>query len=363
MIKVIDLFSGVGGFSEGFKRAGFKIVAAVEYEKDIGESYQKNHPETKLFLNDIREIDNNFTFSNIQADVIIGGPPCQGFSMAGSRNRNGFIDDPRNYLFKHYFNIVKVVNPKVFVIENVKGLLNLHNGEILNEIKNKFEDPAEFDGNPYKVHYRLLNAKDFGIPQNRERVFLIGSKIDFDFDREIHSAKKYILNNIDPHFFDYVSVGDAISNLPSATVDGIVVPNSPNCQYQLYINNSSLNVKNHIMPNHNDKTLNRIKKIAIDENYKQLNENIKSIHSGSYGRMNPNKISATITTRFDTPSGGKFIHPYENRTITIREAARIQSFSDTFIFTGSKTSMCKQIGNAVPPKMAYFIATMVRNLI
>ena len=129
---------------------------------------------------------------NNQADVIIGGPPCQGFSMAGARIRNGFIDDPRNYLFKHYFNIVKIINPKIFVIENVKGLLTMKNGNILQEIKKIFEDPDNFNDKPYKIQFKVFKADQFGIPQKRERVIIIGSKIDFDLELEISGTTEYI---------------------------------------------------------------------------------------------------------------------------------------------------------------------------
>ena len=126
-MKVIDLFAGCGGFSTGFMQAGFQISKAVEFDNSIANTYQLNHPYTKTFVADIGTIDNRDYFSEGEADIIIGGPPCQGFSMAGARIRGGFIDDPRNYLFKHYFNIVKIVKPKLFIIENVKGILTMSN--------------------------------------------------------------------------------------------------------------------------------------------------------------------------------------------------------------------------------------------
>ena len=219
MIKVIDLFAGCGGFSCGFERAGYDIISAVEFDKNIAKSYEMNHPKTKMIADDIKNVDNNNIFKKNDATIIIGGPPCQGFSMAGARIRKGFIDDPRNYLFKHYFNVVKIVRPKIFIIENVKGILTMKNGQVFNEIKKIFEDSNNFEGKPYKIQYKVMKAKEFGIPQNRERTIIIGSMIDFDLDEEINKTKEYI-KGIDKHFFDNVTVWQAISNLPKPTEDG-----------------------------------------------------------------------------------------------------------------------------------------------
>ena len=362
MLKTIDLFAGCGGFSCGFEKAGFDIVTAVEFDKTIAESYKKNHEKTTMLAEDIKNIDNDNYFKYHDADIIIGGPPCQGFSMAGARIRNGFIDDPRNYLFKHYFNIVKLVRPKIFILENVKGILTLHNGQIFEEIKKLFEDKDQFDGKPYKIQYKVIKARAFGIPQNRERVIIVGSQIDFDLETEIQKTKDQ-LKKKDATFFDNVTVWDAISNLPKPDENGQVTLKAYKCDYQKKLSSGNKTTFNHIQTNHSKKALERIAKIKINENFTALNESIKSVHSGSYGRLDPNGISPTITTRFDTPSGGRFIHPFEDRTLTPREAARIQSFPDDFEFTGNRTSICKQIGNAVPPKLAYFFGEMIKGVL
>jgi len=362
MIRVIDLFAGCGGFSCGFEKAGYDIVAAVEFDKMIAKSYSHNHKRTRIIAEDIRIADNDKVFKPGDADVIIGGPPCQGFSMAGARIRkNGFLEDPRNYLFKHYFNIVKLVRPKIFIIENVKGILTLKNGEIFKEIVNIFSDANNFDGKPYKIQYKLLKAKEYGIPQARERVVIVGSLIDFDLEKELEKAKNRIKSS-DANFFNNVSVLDAISDLPQPVQDGKVLNIISKTNYQTFLSNDGVTF-NHCPHHHTKVAVERMSKIQIDENYTALDENIKSIHSGSYGRLNPNGIAPTITTRFDTPSGGKFIHPFENRTLTPREAARIQSFPDSFEFIGTKSNICKQIGNAVPPKLAYCLAIMVKEIL
>lgn len=361
MNKVIDLFAGCGGLSLGFKMAGFDVITAVEYDKQIAKSYIKNHINTKLIVDDIKNVDNNSVFKYGDSNVIIGGPPCQGFSMAGARIRNGFIDDPRNYLFKHYFNIVKIVKPKIFILENVKGILSMNNGKIFEEIKKTFENPDNFEGRPYKIQYKVIKAREYGIPQNRERTIIIGSTINFDFEEEIEKTRQLIIEE-NEDFFKIVSVWDAISNLPTPTNDGFVKDMVVANNYQQFLFNDG-KTYNHISTKHNLVALNRMRKIGINENYTVLNENINSIHSGSYGRLDPNGLAPTITTRFDTPSGGRFIHPFENRTITPREAARIQSFPDSFEFVGTKTSICKQIGNAVPPKLGYFFGKMVLRIL
>ncbi len=362
MIKTIDLFSGCGGFSCGFERANYDITTAVEFDFDIAQSYIANHPSTKMLIEDIGNVDNELVFKPHCADVIIGGPPCQGFSMAGARIRkNGFLEDPRNYLFKHYFNIVKIVRPKVFVIENVKGIQTLKNGEIFKEIIKVFTDPDNFEGKPYFLHHKLFKAKEFGIPQARERMVIIGAQKDFDIDALITKTKKKIAE-WEPTFFDPVTVWQAISNLSEPTPTGYVSNMAIESPYQNYLYNNG-ETYNHKTTNHNAKAIERMSHIGFDENYTVLDEDIHSVHSGSYGRLNPSGIAQTITTRFDTPSGGKFIHPYENRTITPREAARIQSFPDSFKFIGNKTTVCKQIGNAVPPKLSYFIANMIKELL
>ena len=140
-MKIIDLFSGCGGLSLGFIERGHQIVKAVEIDSSIANTYKMNHPEVDMIVGDIKELDTGGVFQRGEADLIVGGPPCQGFSMAGARIRNGFIDDPRNYLFKHYFNVVKTVMPKAFIMENVKGLLTMQNGRIFNQIKEIFSNP------------------------------------------------------------------------------------------------------------------------------------------------------------------------------------------------------------------------------
>lgn len=362
-MKVIDLFSGCGGLSYGFIKDGFQIKRAVEFDASIANTYILNHPEVDMIVDDIQKIDQAGVFKQGDADIIIGGPPCQGFSMAGARIRTGFIDDPRNYLFKHYFNVVKTVKPKIFIMENVKGIMTMQDGKIFGEILRIFSDEELLEGQPYKIYHRIVKAVDFGIPQKRERMIIIGTMLsNTDFDKVWRQTKEEIEGDF-PTFFRPVTVADAIRNLSHTTLDGIISNPEPQTEYQKYLSCDFDTLSNHTHTKHSLVAINRMKKIDNGENFTALDEKINSVHSGSYGRLSWDDQAPTITTRFDTPAGGRFIHPVENRTLSPREAARIQSFPDSFIFYGNKTSICKQIGNAVPPKMSYFLARFVKNIL
>lgn len=362
-MNVIDLFAGCGGLSLGFEQSGYKVDKAVEFDESIAATYKLNYPEVNVIVDDIKNVACSDIFKRGDADVIIGGPPCQGFSMAGARIRHGFIDDPRNYLFKHYFNIVKLVHPKVFVMENVKGMLTMQGGKIFEEIIRIFSDPAMLDNEPYHVYHRVVKAVDFGIPQKRERLIIIGTTAPVDDFDGIWDRTRQEIQNEFPSYFNAVTVRDAIGNLNSSTPDGKIPNPAPETDYETYLSCSEDVIYNHTQTNHSKLAIDRMKKVDNGENYTALDEQINSVHSGAYGRLCWDDQAPTITTRFDTPSGGRFIHPTEDRTLTPREAARIQSFPDDFIFYGNKTSICKQIGNAVPPKISFFLARLVKNMI
>lgn len=362
-MNAIDLFSGCGGLSLGFMKAGYTINKAVEFDPPIANTYKCNHPEVDVIVDDIRNIDTTGVFKHGDADVIIGGPPCQGFSMAGARIRHGFIDDPRNYLFKHYFNVVKEVRPKVFVMENVKGMQTMQRGEIFQEILGIFTDTAAMEGIPYHLFHRVIKAVDFGIPQKRERLIIIGTtNSDIMFDELWEETKSEIQKEY-AGYFDYVTVRDAIGNLPSVSQNGIIENPAPITNYQRYLSCNNPVITNHNQSNHSAKVIERMRQIGNGQNYTELQETINSVHSGSYGRLCWDDAASTITTRFDTPAGGRFIHPVENRTLSPREAARIQSFPDDFVFCGVKREISRQIGNAVPPKISYFLARFIEKIL
>jgi DNA (cytosine-5)-methyltransferase 1 len=387
-MNVIDLFAGVGGFSTGLKQAGFDIILANEIDSQIAYSYKQNHLDTLVVNEDISKLIENYSEiinTNIltqklnaksinnklsKIDLIVGGPPCQGFSMAGGRIRksNEFIEDPRNYLFKQYFKIIQKFEPKYFIFENVAGILSMNNGEIIDEIEQLFTNKNNFVNGKYYVQKKVFCANDFGIPQKRKRLILIGSKTPFNLDEKIELTLSKISIEKQQLFKNKTNIHDAIADLKFT--DEAHYTSKQNYKikhtsaYQKYLRGAEKYIFNHLIPNHSEIVIDRIKRIKAGQNWTNLIEKdkIKSIHSGAYGRLGWNELSATITTRFDTPSAGRFIHPELNRNITPREAARIQSFPDDFVFHGNKTSICKQIGNAVPPLLAEFLGNLILNI-
>lgn len=342
---MIDLFSGVGGLSLGFEMAGFKAVLANEYDASIAESYVKNRPHVKMIVNDITQLPIQETFSEYcgKIDLIVGGPPCQGFSQKGQRKS---INDERNFLFRYYYEVVALVKPKYFVMENVPNLLTTEDGYFKKEIETLFESIG------YQIVADVLNASDFGVPQNRKRAVIIGRLGDYPLSMPKPKTKK-------------VTIWEAISDLAYLeSGEGSEVQEyryAPQSEYQRILRDGSILLHNHVATKHSELALERLRLIPPNKGREVLPPEhlTKSIYSGTWSRMLKDDISVTITTRFDTPSSGRFTHPFLNRAITVREAARIQSFPDTFVFHGNKTSQMKQVGNAVPPLLAKAIAEVI----
>ena len=348
--KVIDLFSGVGGLSLGFEMAGFEIVIANEYDKSIASSYQYNHRKTKMIAEDITTLPIVETFKEYRGkiDVVIGGPPCQGFSQKGQRKT---INDERNFLFKYYVKVVELVQPKYFVMENVPNLLTAEKGFFKKEIEEMFGKIG------YLLNAEILDASDYGVPQSRRRAVIIGKKTNSDKDKVKIPRKNS----------KRVTIWEAISDLAYLNSgEGQAVQEykyEPQSDYQILMRKNSNVLKNHVATKHSKLALERLSLIPPETGKEVLPKEhlTKSIYSGTWSRMVKSEVSVTITTRFDTPSSGKFTHPYLDRAITVREAARIQSFPDDFEFIGTKGSQMKQVGNAVPPLLAKAIATEILN--
>ena len=385
--KLIDLFSGVGGITQGFHWAGFETLIANEFDKSIANSYQTNFPDTNMVVGDVRDL--NFSEIMIEnkinpgdIDVIAGGPPCQGFSMA---NRKRIDEDERNLLFLEFVRAVKVFQPKCFLIENVMGM-KVEKVAINSKEKNIIDSLTEyFYELGYRISFKSFKSEEHGVPQMRRRVIVIGTCLTDKFDDLAHlqigNLKKDFLskehiskaNNLQHTLFDDqvdsgfkypVTVWEAISDLPQFE-DGDGKENmdylcKPKNKFQKLMRESSKTVTSHISTPHSMQVLKRMKLVKQGENFKDLPKNLqtRSVHSGAYGRLIANYIAPTITTRFDTPSTGRVIHPFSNRTLTVREAARLQSFPDSFNFVGNRTSQGKQIGNAVPPLVAKAIGEM-----
>lgn len=347
--KVIDLFAGVGGMSLGFEMVGFNVVLANEYDKEIAEAYIKNHPNTKMIAKDITSLSLEEVFSEYRGkiDVIIGGPPCQGFSQKGQRKT---IHDERNFLFKYYVKVVELVQPRYFVMENVPNLLTAEKGYFKKEIEEMFKKLG------YVLNSDVLNAADYGVPQNRRRAVIIGKKADDDNEKVALPQK---VN-------DKVTIWDAISDLAYLESGEGKAEQKYKLKaqsiYQKDMRKNSNSLFNHQATKHSKLALERLQLLPPEMGKEVLPQEhlTKSIYSGTWSRMVKNDISVTITTRFDTPSSGRFTHPYLNRAITVREAARIQSFPDGFIFTGTKSAQMKQVGNAVPPLLAKAIAEAIK---
>ncbi len=344
-MRVIDLFSGVGGLSLGFKQEGFDIILANEIDPEIAEAYRLNHPETKMINEDITKLDIPSIFGDYcgQVDVVLGGPPCQGFSQKGSRKT---IDDERNYLFRYYCEVIKYVQPKYFVMENVPRILTAEKGLFRREILGIFHQLG------YSVSCAVLNASSFGVPQDRCRAIFIGKKGESACPLPSPSGAR-------------ATIWDAISDLAYLeSGEGKEIqsyPGEPLTEYQAQMRLGSDSLHNHVATKHSKDAIKKMEMIPPGHDKDVLPEELltKSIYSGTWSRMKPGEQSVTITTRFDTPSSGRFMHPYLNRCITPREAARIQSFPDSFVFYGSKSSQMKQIGNAVPPLMSRAIAKAI----
>lgn len=342
---IIDLFSGVGGLSLGFEQAGFSTIVANEFDKSIAYSYSKNHPFTKMIVGDITslELEKEFLQYKNKVDVVVGGPPCQGYSQKGSRKT---IHDERNFLFKYFVKVVELVSPNYFVMENVPNLLTAEKGFFKQELITLFEELG------YSLSMEIVDASKFGVPQRRRRAIILGKK-----------GKKSVTFRLEEK--ESVTIWDAISDLAFLeSGDGEEEQNylfPAQSNYQQELRSDSKILYNHKATNHSKIALERLKMIPENSGKDSLPEEhlTKSIYSGTWERMRKNEQSVTITTRFDTPSSGKFTHPFLNRAITVREAARLQSFPDSFIFFGPKTSQMKQVGNAVPPKLAKVIAEMI----
>lgn len=340
--NILDLFCGAGGFSSGLHKIdNFKTVLANDFNSHALKTFQNNFPQAKTILGDISDkaIQENIINSSIslKVNMIIGGPPCQGFSLKGKKLG---LKDPRNFLFIEYYNFVQKIMPQVFVIENVKSLIACENGYFINKIKELFQSLGYF------VNYGVLNAKNFNIPQNRERAIIIGC------------LDKMIPLPVPLKSTEMVTIADAISDLNYLNSgDGKFESKykfPPQSEYQKNLRLNSEKLFNHVATNHKQIAIDKLKLIPPGGSKNNLPSELRGNQkfSNTWSRLTWEGISPTIDTRFDTPSNGQNSHPCLHRAITPREAARIQSFDDSFVFYGSKTEICKQIGNAVPPLLA-----------
>jgi DNA (cytosine-5)-methyltransferase 1 len=377
----IDLFAGAGGLAEGFRQAGYSILAGVDDDAAAAQTFLANFAESSFFQCSVADVAGKDLLYDAalrpgQLDVLIGGPPCQSFSY---NNHARSTSGARSKLFRDYLRLVEALLPKYIVMENVPGILTIGKGKVLKEIIKSLGKLG------YECEARILYAEDFGVPQERRRVFFIGSRLGWDnslFPAGSHgpAPKPSIEANSFVHRWEpgrrkvkrFVTVWEAIGDLPSLK-NGQNRPDGPHRRkaregYQTAMRAKSDTLFNHVGRNISRRMLRRIETVPEGGNWRDIPRRLlpagmkrarKSDHTKRYGRLAKRGLACTILTKCD-PHWGAYVHPTDDRAITVREAARLQSFPDSFQFKGTPASQYMQVGNAVPPLMARAVARAVR---
>lgn len=337
----IDLFAGAGGMSVGAIAAGVDIKVAVELDKYAAITYKANHPNTILLNEDVRRVKINGFCKAAKNDIkiLFGGPPCQGFSTSNQKTRNK--ENESNWLFKEYLRLTKEQQPDWVIVENVKGIVETESGYFFEKINNQLRKLG------YTTSHAILNAADFGVPQVRNRVFVVGSLHGLKYEFPKPTIKKHL------------TVADAISDLPKlesgANHHELDYLEAPQNKYQVNNRKNSKKSVNNLVTGNNELVLKRYKHIPQGGNWEdippKLMKNYKDFsrcHTGIYHRLKVDEPSVVIGNY----RKNMLIHPNENRGLSVREAARIQSFPDSFHFHGSIGFQQQQVGNSVPPLLA-----------
>ncbi len=344
--NIIDLFAGVGGLSYGFsKLPAFKILAANEIEKDISIAYSLNHPDVKMLNCDIGSLTEESLSAAIngkKVDLVIGGPPCQSYSTLGKRQM-----DDRAILFMQYKRILQIIQPRAFVFENVVGILSMDKGRFFEKVKDAFSELG------YTLKYRILDAVDFGVPQHRERVILVGfqGSNPFIYPEATHGE------GLKP----YITLKDAIGDLPilkSGETRSIYETPADNEFLEFVRSNAGDTVTEHSAPKNGAHLIRIMEALKDGQSKNDLPPEIrpKSGYGNTYAKLWWEKPSTTITRNFACPSSSRCIHPRDSRAMSIREGARLQSFPDDYKFYGTDGMKRLEIGNAVPPLLSIAIA-------
>lgn len=358
---VVDLFCGAGGLSEGFRQAGFEVRLGSDIEPKFGETFVRSHEGATFLPLPIQQlaVADVLAKTNLRAgelDVLVGGPPCQGYSVY---NHGRGEHDPRAGLFREYLRLLAGLRPKHVVMENVTGLLSIAGGGLLKSICREFSDLG------YEPTVGVLKAEEFGVPQERRRVIFMASRVGHgpDLPLPTHGDKKKPL----------VTIWDAIGDLPPIWEEGgfageVEYASEPFSEFQLEMRSGNRGLKNHRGPKLSKINMERVKHIPQGGSWRDIPFDLlpagmkkakRSDHTKRYGRPRPDQLSCTILTKCDI-HWGAYIHPFQNRPLTVREAARLQSFPDSFEFFGSVTDQFVQVGNAVPPLLGKAIAVEVR---
>lgn len=381
-IPFVDLFCGAGGLSAGFEKAGFTSVYANDYDKYACETYELNHRNAYVHCGDVEELSGKAILEKTQLSsvpLVIGGPNCQGVSLRGLRDPN----DPKNKAFYNFVRLVNELQPEWFVMENVPGLMHKHNRELAASIF------KEFSSIGYNCGAEVLLAADYGVPQLRYRLIIIGNRtglpICFPDQTHFKPFRKnndllqdaqdgpywrttrdaiFDLDNIDNGGGEpYVEYDKAIDDLGRLGLDK---------EYIKYLREGAHGISNHVCHKTSDSNIELIKHIPQGGNWRNIPEEIRpprfkkvalKDHTTTYGRLNWDMPSRTVTTYFNNISSGAFTHPIQNRGISVREGARLQSFPDSFVFKGTLARQYRQVGNAVPPLLAYHVASPIYDIL
>lgn len=355
-MTVIDLFCGAGGLSEGFRQAGFHVLAGQDFDDQAGATFAATHPEAKFIGGPIQAVTAQQLLKAAgkkkgEIDVIVGGPPCQGYSVY---NHQRGESDPRAGLFREYLRIVKGIQPRWLVMENVTGITSIAGGGIVQEIFKGMKSLG------YRVDMKVLRAEEYGVPQERRRVFFIATRTDAPimFPEPTHG----------PGLLPFVTVWDAISDLPKLENGDKAAPRPyakpPQNGFQALLRGACTVVQNHSASRLSRINEERMRYIPPGGSWRDIPFDLlpagmklakRSDHTKRYGRPKKTDLACTILTKCDV-HWGAYIHPVQDRALTVREAARLQSFPDFFTFLGSGTEQYVQVGNAVPPLLGRCVA-------
>lgn len=350
--KVLDLFCGCGGISMGFSLAGFEIVGGIDNNEQATLTFRQNFKNAKVYNIDIKEFSNNNILNDFgDVDVIVGGPPCQGFSSANRYHKES--QDPRNKLFFEFIRFVEKIHPKVILIENVRGILTKDNGYALNRIK---EILGAYD---YNLSHQILDASEYGVPQIRKRAFIIGIKKNF---RDIFFNFNKIETKVKTTVEDAIGELYGLENEADGLKSIVTPPNSP---LRKFFRNKNNSLRDHDIVYPAIKVQERIKFVPQGGNWQYVPNDLwpsdrTNRHSSAYKRLDPKKQACTIDTG---NAHSNYFHPIFHRIPTIRESARLQSFPDSFEFRGSRGSKYRQVGNAVPPLLSMAIAKSILSIL
>ncbi len=362
--KAIDLFCGCGGISVGLQQAGFELLAGLDIEKKYLASFKHNFPKAKALNIDITQTAPSEFMDLVEItanklDILVGGPPCQGFSK-NVPLKNRYLHDPKNLLVNSFLDYCEVLRPKMILMENVAEMKNGFEQVYSQEVISRLENEG------YTVTSIVLNAADYGVPQRRRRAFFIANRYGLKFESPLptHYSASKESSEIYNLFFSnpqHITVWDAIGDLPSLEHgEGQKLTHYtslPQNSYQEFMRENCESVTNHIARKLQPIQHERLSSLEAGQGLKDLPIHLqtKGGYSGAYGRLTKNMIAPTITRWVFHPGSGRWGHPVDIRTLTMREVARIQSFPDDYEFVGSYNEQAGQLGNAVPPLLAKII--------